>query len=306
MERKGATHAVLKPVETDKLVPVRETQPSADLETQVYEPIGRAVFRPHGTGLHCPADRGRFSDGPGVGLYGLGRQSCPGAGKKVRTCQKRRRGLGALPGLCRSYDDRQVKRAGRPATSTRQAFCRSALARPAVQFVRAVVPADAAMVAQRHDGGEGGSRHHEYMVSFVARQIVDSWSPSNLLAMNPQLLQATREEGGRNLVRGWQHLLEDPQCRLVERRPKQSERTARQAGRRDGRLGGVPQPPDRTDPYAGDENRAARTDPDRAGLDHEVLHLDPTPKSSLIAHLVSQGYTVFAISGAIPRRTTGT
>ncbi len=55
----------------------------------------------------------------------------------------------------------------------------------------------------------GVSRHHENIVSFMARQVMDLLSPANFLWMNPILLQATREQGGQNLLRGWENMMED-------------------------------------------------------------------------------------------------
>jgi polyhydroxyalkanoate synthase len=47
------------------------------------------------------------------------------------------------------------------------------------------------------------------MVEFTARQILNMLSPSNFLFTNPELLQRTIEQGGRNLVCGAQNLFED-------------------------------------------------------------------------------------------------
>ncbi len=55
----------------------------------------------------------------------------------------------------------------------------------------------------------GVSRHHEDAVSFVARQLLDVFSPSNFLLTNPEIMQKTMEQGGMNLVRGWQNFIED-------------------------------------------------------------------------------------------------
>jgi polyhydroxyalkanoate synthase subunit PhaC len=51
--------------------------------------------------------------------------------------------------------------------------------------------------------GVGGvSRHHEQVVAFVTRQLLDTISPVNFLATNPEALAATFREGGWNLFRG--------------------------------------------------------------------------------------------------------
>src|SRR5437867_5274286 len=46
-------------------------------------------------------------------------------------------------------------------------------------------------------------------VDFYARQFVDALSPSNFVATNPEVLTATLESGGQNLLRGLENLLGD-------------------------------------------------------------------------------------------------
>ena len=55
----------------------------------------------------------------------------------------------------------------------------------------------------------GVTRQHEEVVNFVTRQMLDVFSPSNSLLTNPEVLGATMREGGQNLVRGFQNLVED-------------------------------------------------------------------------------------------------
>lgn len=58
--------------------------------------------------------------------------------------------------------------------------------------------------------GIGGmSSHHEQVVSFCARQLLDLISPVNFIATNPVVLDTTFTEGGKNLLRGAQHMIED-------------------------------------------------------------------------------------------------
>ena len=58
-------------------------------------------------------------------------------------------------------------------------------------------------------GVAGVTRQHEDVVTFVTRQILDVYSPSNFALTNPEVLAKTASEGGMNLVRGWQNFLED-------------------------------------------------------------------------------------------------
>jgi polyhydroxyalkanoate synthase len=48
----------------------------------------------------------------------------------------------------------------------------------------------------------GVSRHHERMVSFTARQLLDVLSPTNFIPTNPEVLARTFDTGGMNLVQG--------------------------------------------------------------------------------------------------------
>ncbi len=58
-------------------------------------------------------------------------------------------------------------------------------------------------------GVRGVSRHHEEVVSFVARQLTNMASPSNSLLTNPDVLEITLQQGGMNLVRGAINCVED-------------------------------------------------------------------------------------------------
>jgi len=69
----------------------------------------------------------------------------------------------------------------------------------------------------------GVSRHHEDVVSFAARQVLDVVSPSNFIPTNPEILKATIEQGGANLWQGWQNFLEDWERALLGKPPKGAE-----------------------------------------------------------------------------------
>jgi len=58
-------------------------------------------------------------------------------------------------------------------------------------------------------GIHGLSKHHEDVVSFVARQMLDMVSPANFPITNPEILDATIRRGGMNFVRGQMNLWED-------------------------------------------------------------------------------------------------
>ncbi|MGA2127948.1 MAG: class I poly(R)-hydroxyalkanoic acid synthase [Xanthobacteraceae bacterium] len=56
---------------------------------------------------------------------------------------------------------------------------------------------------------KGLDRGTAHKVDFYARQFVDAMAPSNFISTNPEVLRATVETGGENLLRGLSNLLED-------------------------------------------------------------------------------------------------
>jgi polyhydroxyalkanoate synthase len=69
----------------------------------------------------------------------------------------------------------------------------------------------------------GVTRHHEELVEFGGRQLLDMFSPSNFLPTNPELLQRTLQTGGQNLLLGLQHLFEDWERAISGKKPVGSE-----------------------------------------------------------------------------------
>jgi len=148
----------------------------------------------------------------------------------------------------------------------------------------------------------GVSPHHEAIVSFVARQLLDIFSPSNFLATNPELLRATWGEGGENLVRGWRNLADDLEQRLIEPRPrtspdfqpgKQVAVTPGQVVYRNHLIELIQHAP------AGQRVRPEPLLIVPAWIMKYYI-LDLSPENSLIRYLVAQGFTVFAISWRNP------
>lgn len=56
---------------------------------------------------------------------------------------------------------------------------------------------------------DGMSRRDEQAVSFATRQVLDMMSPANGVWTNPEVIAKTMAEGGANLIRGAQNLVED-------------------------------------------------------------------------------------------------
>jgi polyhydroxyalkanoate synthase len=72
-------------------------------------------------------------------------------------------------------------------------------------------------------GIQGVSCHHEVVTSFLARQFLDFFSPSNFPATNPEILGATIRQGGDNLIRGLMNFIEDWKRAISGKKPVGSE-----------------------------------------------------------------------------------
>jgi polyhydroxyalkanoate synthase subunit PhaC len=68
-------------------------------------------------------------------------------------------------------------------------------------------------------GVRGVSKQHERMVEFTARQILDMFAPSNFLLSNPEVLQRTVEQGGKNLLQGAQNFIQDWERAVSGKKP---------------------------------------------------------------------------------------
>jgi polyhydroxyalkanoate synthase len=68
-------------------------------------------------------------------------------------------------------------------------------------------------------GVPGVSPHAEQVVTFVARQLLDLFAPTNFPCTNPEVLQATLAQGGNNFLRGMLNFLEDWERAVLGRRP---------------------------------------------------------------------------------------
>lgn len=55
----------------------------------------------------------------------------------------------------------------------------------------------------------GVSKHHQKLVNFVSRQLLDILSPSNIPLLNPEILTTTVNQNGMNFVYGFYNFIED-------------------------------------------------------------------------------------------------
>jgi polyhydroxyalkanoate synthase len=151
-------------------------------------------------------------------------------------------------------------------------------------------------------GVRGVSPHHEQVVAFVARQLLDIVSPSNIPMTNPEVLRVTAEQGGANLQRGLVNFMEDWERSVAGRRPVGAEAY-------------VP-------------GRAVAVTPGKVVLRNRLMELiqyapateavhpepvlivpawimkyyilDLSPGNSLVRYLVEHGHTVFVVSWKNP------
>jgi poly[(R)-3-hydroxyalkanoate] polymerase subunit PhaC len=73
-------------------------------------------------------------------------------------------------------------------------------------------------------GVPGVAPQNVRQLEFVARNALETLSPANYLATNPELLEATRAEAGQNLIRGFGHWLEDVERTLEGKGPAGTDR----------------------------------------------------------------------------------
>ncbi|MFM2288243.1 MAG: hypothetical protein RL684_1386 [Pseudomonadota bacterium] len=139
-------------------------------------------------------------------------------------------------------------------------------------------------------------------LGFLLRQTLDVVSPAHYLATNPELLELTRNEGGANLVRGYQHWLEDVQ-RMLSGGPTpgtEKFRVGEQVAVTPGKV-----------VLRNDLMELIQYSPQTTGVHAEPILITPawimkyyildlSPHNSLVNYLVAQGHTVFMISWRNP------
>ncbi|WP_454888620.1 PHA/PHB synthase family protein [Sphingobium indicum] len=147
-------------------------------------------------------------------------------------------------------------------------------------------------------GVVGVTRHHEDMVAFGMRQILDTMAPTNFVATNPVLQKRIFETGGQCLVEGARLLLEDMQRTMRGELPVGAE--AFEVGK------DVATTPGKV-VYRNELIELIQYAPTTDTVRPEPILivpawimkyyiLDLSPENSLVRWLTGQGYTVFIIS----------
>lgn len=144
----------------------------------------------------------------------------------------------------------------------------------------------------------GVAPHHEDVISFATRQILDMFSPSNYPLTNPVVLKRAVETGGMNFLEGFRNFIEDTNRQLTQQPVAGTE--AFQPGK------AVATTPGRV-VYRNRLIELIQYSPATDTLHAEPILivpawimkyyiLDLSPENSLIRYLVAQGHTVFCIS----------
>ncbi|HQE39035.1 MAG TPA: alpha/beta fold hydrolase [Zoogloea sp.] len=153
-------------------------------------------------------------------------------------------------------------------------------------------------------GISGVSAHHEQVISFIARQLLDVLSPGNYLPTNPLVLQRTFAAGGLNLLRGLNNAIEDLVGLATGSPPSGAEAflVGRDVAVTPGKV--VLRTPLMELIQYSPTTEKVRPEPVLIvpAWIMKYYILDLSPHNSLIKYLVGEGYTVFCISWKNPGR----
>lgn len=145
---------------------------------------------------------------------------------------------------------------------------------------------------------------HERAIQFAMRQLIDVFSPSNSPFTNPDVIEKTFAESGRNFVRGAQYLYEDWRELALGRKTADSDEfiVGRNLATTPGKV-----------VLRNDLMELIQYDPSTEKVWPEPILITPAwimkyyildlrPENSLVKYLVDQGFTVFMISWKNPDR----
>jgi polyhydroxyalkanoate synthase len=156
-------------------------------------------------------------------------------------------------------------------------------------------------------GVHGVAKHHEDIVAFLARQLLDAVSPKNYPLTNPEVIEQTLKQRGMNFVHGALNFYEDWLRIVRKQKPAGAERF--QVGR------DVAVTPGKVI-YRNRLIELLQYAPLTAQVHAEPILivpawimkyyiLDLSPENSLVRYLAEQGFTVFMISWKNPGSEDG-
>ena len=157
---------------------------------------------------------------------------------------------------------------------------------------------------------EGVRPEHKIQVHALFDQVLDVLSPANTPLTNPEVLQAIKEEKGKNLLRGLKHFVADKKRDILRNEPEQNSqfKIGENIGITPGKV-----------VFRNDLIELLQYSPatEKVGAEPVLICpawimkyyiLDLSPHNSLVKYLVEQGKTVFIISWKNPQeedRDTG-
>lgn len=148
---------------------------------------------------------------------------------------------------------------------------------------------------------EGVTHKHEQLVSFMTEQILETLAPANFPVTNPVVLNTTRKEYGKNLLRGLKYLAKDKlPIGSKDSAPENHFVAGKDVAVTPGKV-----------IFRNHLIELIQYEPATAEVDREPVFivppwimkyyiLDLSPKNSLVKYLVDQGKTVFTISWKNP------
>ena len=154
---------------------------------------------------------------------------------------------------------------------------------------------------------EGLDEKDAQKLQFYTQQFVDTLSPSNFVLTNPQVLEATLESRGENLVKGLQNFCEDFDAENGKLRIKMTDQSAFELGKN------VATTPGKV-VFQNEMLQLIQYSPTTEEVNKRPLLiippwinkfyiLDLQEKNSLIKYQVEQGHTVFVVSWVNPDET---
>lgn len=149
---------------------------------------------------------------------------------------------------------------------------------------------------------KGVTQHHEDVVRFIGRQLLDMFAPTNFIATNPVVQRRIAETGGKCLVDGFMHAMDDVKRAVTRSQPARSDRfrPGIEVAITPGEI-----------VYRNELIELIQYRPATTTVHAEPLLivpawimkyyiLDLSPQNSLVRFLVGQGFTVFMISWCNP------
>jgi polyhydroxyalkanoate synthase len=153
-------------------------------------------------------------------------------------------------------------------------------------------------------GVRGVTAHHERVLEFTFRQVLDIFAPSNFVLTNPEIWKKTQAEAGQNLVRGFWNFVEDWERVANGRSPVGAEalKIGKDLAITPGKV-----------VYRNRLMELIQYAPTTETVHPEPILivpawimkyyvLDLSPENSLVRYLLEQGFTVFMVSWKNPGR----